>query len=72
MNVQAKFRVTSITEFEGDTEEVKMTPVYKDNANKDWSRFTPNGEIRMSITAEGARGVFGVGKTYSVLFSEEP
>lgn len=73
MNVRAKFWVTSITHYHTQTPDVtnatvKLAPVY-DDANKDWSKWTPQGEISMMITNPVAVAAFSLGAKYFVDFT---
>lgn len=78
--VRAKFRVTSLTHtssnYGGDAgkheqDEVKLSPVM-DEANKSWTKWTPGGEIRMSINNPDALNQFKVGECYFVDFTPAP
>jgi len=51
-----------------DSEEVKLSAVMGEE-NKPWSKWTPSGEIRMSITNPEAVAQFEVGKDYFVDFT---
>lgn len=72
--VRAKFFVTQIiNHHNGNAEsdqcgEVKLAPVY-DDANKDWSKWTPQGEIKMTITNPKALEAFDLGGQYFVDFT---
>ena len=48
--------------------EIKLAPVYDDD-NKDWSKYTPQGEITMGITNPGAIAAFELGKKYYIDFT---
>ena len=61
--IRAKFKCTSVEQFENGAEKVNLMPVYNE-ANKDWSKFTPAGGLWMSITKEGASGQFKPGVEY--------
>lgn len=41
-----------------------------DEANKDWSKYTPSGEIKMMITNPGAVDQFELGGVYKVTFEQ--
>ena len=79
MAVRAKCRVTGIhesTSITGDgnvqQKTVTLQPVYggkDDEANKDWSRWTPSGELRLTITNPDAYEQFKLGKAYFVDFN---
>ncbi|MBR2689153.1 MAG: hypothetical protein IKE42_14975 [Aquamicrobium sp.] len=50
--------------------EVRLTPVYgdgKDNAT--WSKYTPAGELKMTITNPPAAEAFEIGKAYYLDFT---
>lgn len=69
--VRAKFRCTSVTKHENAAETVCMSPVTSgSDENKEWSKYTPSGELKMTITAEGAVGVFQPGKSYRIDITE--
>lgn len=49
-----------------------MAPVYGSDAkpaNKDWSKYTPQGELKMTITNPGAIEQFELGKEYYLDFT---
>jgi hypothetical protein len=73
MTVRAKFRCTSVTACEGGQENVTLMaangPAGSENAG--WSKYTPTGQLTMSITAVGAVGVFKPGKHYYIDLTEE-
>ncbi|MBV6650982.1 MAG: hypothetical protein KI789_14760 [Hoeflea sp.] len=72
--VRAKFFVKQIiNHHNGDLKadhagEVVLSPVY-DDANKDWSKWTPQGEIKMTITNPAALDAFELGGQYFVDFT---
>ncbi len=75
MSVRAKMKVMAITPFAANEPgaacaEVRLMPVYGDSPeNKSWSRYTPNGECRMTITNPEAIDAFVLGKDYFVDFT---
>lgn len=78
MNVRAKFRVTTVSKTANnyggnagtvEQNEVKLSAV-SDDANKSWSKWTPGGEIRMTINNPDAFDQFKVGECYFVDFSD--
>lgn len=75
MNVRAKMKVMAITPFHsndpnGSCAEVRLMPVYGDGPeNKTWSKATPNGECRMTITNPAAIAAFDLGKEYFLDFT---
>jgi hypothetical protein len=65
MGVRAKFVCRAIDKTEGHTphESVRFEAVTADTEeNKTWSKYTPWGELRMSITNPAAFGRFAVGQ----------
>lgn len=72
MTIRAKFRVTSVEHFEHKQERVKMIAVSgKDgSANAQWSKFTPSGDLGMTISNPDAQGKLEVGKEYFLDISE--
>lgn len=75
MAVNARFWVRELTKF-GNTDNVKVVLSPKsrtgENDNIDWSKFTPSGEITMSITSEGAQKWFEdrIGKDVAITFTD--
>lgn len=79
MKVRAKFFVTAVTHFHNGAPgadqagEVKLAPVYQgldgNPANADWSKWTPQGEIKMTITAPAALDAFAPGQQFFVDFT---
>lgn len=65
MAVKARFWISELTKH-GNTDNmtVLMKPVVRstgqagDGQNTDWSKYTPSGEIRLSVTAQGAQEWF--------------
>jgi hypothetical protein len=72
--VRAKFFVKQIiNHHNGDPTsdqagEVVLGPVYDDD-NKEWSKWTPQGEIKMTITNPAALEAFELGGKYFVDFT---
>jgi len=72
--VRAKFFVKQINYYHnGVTEsdqhgEVVLGPVYGEG-NEDWSKWTPSGEIKMTITNPAALEAFDLGVQYFVDFT---
>jgi hypothetical protein len=68
MSVRAKFRCQSIKEMpggEGTMKEVVLNPVYGNGEeNKQWSKWTPSGELKMTITNPSAYDQFKVNGEY--------
>ena len=78
MAVRAKFRCTSKTSRTSagsygpakpvDTEEVTLAAVMGDE-NKEWSQWTPSGNLSMTINNPKALEQFEVGKDYFLDFT---
>ena len=76
--IKAKFQCVSVgrvycgqdhqTKEEKFEEEVVLRPASGDE-NRDWSKYTPSGELKMRITQEGAVGQFAPGKYYFLDFT---
>lgn len=65
MGVRAKFVCRSVDKAEGHSpsEIVRFEAVTADtDENKTWSKYTPWGELRMSITNPAAFGQFAIGQ----------
>lgn len=45
-----------------------LTP--DEQANKDWSKYTPSGEIKMMITNPAAIDQFEIGSVYQITFEQ--
>jgi hypothetical protein len=73
MNIRAKFRCISVNN-QSSYEAVTFQAVSgKDGtANAQWSKWTPSGEARLTITNPEARGVFKPDTEYFLDFSEAP
>lgn len=68
--IRAKFKCTSVTKFEGGSEEVALAAVTAgSDENKQWAKWTPSGSLKMHITADGAIGKFEAGKEYFLDFT---
>lgn len=65
--VKAKFKVTKLEVYEGDLLKVFMSAVIKDKSNVDWSKWTPNGSIEMTITNPEVLDYFVPGEEIDVL-----
>lgn len=76
MTVQAKFYVKEIRRLHapGDpVAEIVMSPVFgtygDGTANETWSKYTPSGELKMTITNPAAIEQFDLGKAYLLTFT---
>lgn len=85
MAFRAKCRITGVHTFNSlhkqpdgsiliESKQVTLQPVYgigeDDDANKQWSKWTPSGEIRLTITNPDIYPELVNGKTFFVDFSE--
>lgn len=69
MSVRAKFKVTRTSKSEYG-EEVELSAVTTgSDENKSFFKFTPNGQIRMSVLNAEASSQFEVGKEFYVDFT---
>jgi hypothetical protein len=69
--VVCKFKVTAVSAFEGDCGEVKLQAVKKSETdNQDWSKWTPSGEMRMSITNLPALQFFSPGEEIDIVLTK--
>ncbi|MFZ6819838.1 hypothetical protein [Undibacterium sp. Ji22W] len=70
MGVRAKFKVTSITEVSGGAKEIKLYPVTSgSDENKEFFKYTPSGEIRLSVLNEAASKQFAVDQEFFIDFT---
>lgn len=74
MSVRAKFKCTSKTSNnpnDPETRDVRFDAVngVDGEGNKDWSRWTPSGQLTMQITNPGAHEQFVEGKEYFLDFT---
>ena len=75
MQVQAKFKVyqanvTNKPDGSFDRVDVRMNAVYGPE-NEPWSKYTPSGQLNMSITNENLKDQFQVGQDYILAFDLE-
>jgi hypothetical protein len=71
MTVKARVSCVQITDF-GQHKDVVLRPVttsQDDDPNKSYSKWTPAGELKLSITNPDAFSQFIVGKLYDVDFT---
>ena len=77
MNVRAKFFVTSVNHVGTPGSDpyaiVSLAPVFggygDGQVNETWAKYTPSGEIKMTITNPEAIAAFDVGRAYFVDFT---
>ncbi len=78
MSVRAMMRVTGRNELRQHGSEgsdpttviVTLQPIYDDGVNSSWSKYTPSGELTLSITNAAAFGQIKLGSTFSVTLEE--
>lgn len=71
-DIRAKFRATA-AEQQGENEMVTLNAVYDADPaspNHEWSKYTPWGELKMSITNPSAQGKLKPGKEYFIDITE--
>lgn len=69
MAVKAKFEVESVTAYRGDQVNVTLRACTTGSEeNKDWSKYTPNGKIEMTITNPDASAQFQPGHEFYITF----
>lgn len=66
--VRAKFRCTHVEKYES-SEKVHLMAV-ADEANKEWAKWTPSGQLSMQIDNPDAQGRFKPGGYYFLDFAE--
>lgn len=81
MQVVAKFRCTEKVERDNghpdkaenpNPVDVRLVPTYDENGpNKAWSKWTPAGEIKMTITNPPAAAAFVPGADYTITFVKD-
>lgn len=75
--MRAKMKITRIEKFEAGTERLYMSAVGRkttypeDGSDEDntFARFTPNGEVTLSIANPALQGKFEPGETYYLDFT---
>lgn len=74
MAVKARFWITAVTKHgNSDSMLVRLTPTVRPtNDNIAWSKYTPSGELTMTITTEGAQQWFEerLGKDVAITFDD--
>jgi hypothetical protein len=75
MSVVCKFKVASKTEIptsDGDRAcQIQMRPDYGDSEeNKSWSKYTPCGQIDLTITNPAAIDALELGEEYLITFEK--
>lgn len=67
MKVRARFACLAVEESPDNSEHVTLAAVTGppgEDDNVQWSEFTPDGRLEMTITAKGATGFFKPGTDY--------
>ena len=67
MNIRAKFVCNSVTKTV-DAEQIAFSAA-QGESNKQWSKWTPSGQLSMSITNPAVLGKFEPGKFYFLDFA---
>lgn len=82
MKVQAMFYCESVTPHQGtaDAANVVLRAAFgtyltskglpEDQANESWSKYTPSGQVNMTITNPSAVDQFEIGEVYSLIFEK--
>lgn len=68
MSIRAKMKCCKVQR-EGECEYVKLQPVYSEDPaseNHQWAKYTPAGELTLTITNASAQGQIEEGKEYFV------
>jgi hypothetical protein len=70
--IRAKFRCTTILKDESGNETVTLHAANgkKDTANAQWAKWTPGGQLSLTINNPKAQGKIVPGKFYFLDFSE--
>lgn len=56
MAVKARFFVQQVTKNASGYTTVSMSPSTKGDENKEWAKYTPSGEIKLTINPETSAG----------------
>lgn len=72
MSVRAKFKCISVTSTE-NSEVINLKVVTNDrDENKEWSKYTPDGSLNMTVTNPLAFGEFKAGEEYLITIEHSP
>jgi hypothetical protein len=67
MRCTGRSELTGVSKGEGVTQvNVTLQPVYDDGKNSEWSKWTPSGQLQMTITNPAAYEQFKLGQAYFV------
>lgn len=72
MSVRAKFFVQETRQQAGGGGGVTLQVVCRGEDNKTWSKYTPSGQINMTVLNEAALAQFKPGQEFFVDFSPVP
>lgn len=74
MTVRAKFKLNSKTEYEYGPTKLHFNAVCQDETeeNRRFQKYTPSGELNISIDNPSAVEYFKIGKSYYLDFEEAP
>lgn len=64
---KAKFKVNSVTVFEGDNVQVAMSPIMGDN---DFTKYTPSGKLEFLCSNPEVNKQLTPGKVFEITFAE--
>lgn len=72
MSIRAKFKVISVTAFEGGAEQVEAQAANgrAGSANAQWAMMTPSGTLKMYINNPAAQGKLVPGRFYFLDITE--
>lgn len=71
MSIIAKFKCATVSRDEYQTETAKFRAA-TGPGNEAWSKFTPHGELTITITNPAAQGRFVPGEDYVLTFEPAP
>ena len=69
MNVIAKFKCYSVTDYGTGQKEINFQAVTTGPGNESWSKWTPSGILKMMVTNPDALSQFEPGKEYYLTFA---
>jgi hypothetical protein len=70
--VRAKMKVQEIVPAQDGSYKAVTLQAVTDDENKSWSKWTPSGQLTMTITNPDAFNQFEVGQTYFLDFTPAP
>lgn len=66
----AKVRLQSKQDFQGDQVQLNFAPDYSDDRNKEWAKYTPALNLKMTVKIE-VGDKHRVGDNYTLVFEPE-